>query len=63
MLKITVSCLEEDRAKRPNMCSIVQALISIEDETSFSAGQLEKPAEKLKQTGPKALTERIEMSC
>ncbi|TVU51529.1 hypothetical protein EJB05_02964, partial [Eragrostis curvula] len=33
MLKITVSCLEEDRAKRPNMCSVVQALISIEDET------------------------------
>ncbi|TVU51530.1 hypothetical protein EJB05_02965, partial [Eragrostis curvula] len=36
MLKITVSCLEEDRAKRPNMCSVVQALISIEDETRIS---------------------------
>ncbi|KAK3139625.1 hypothetical protein QOZ80_5AG0386420 [Eleusine coracana subsp. coracana] len=33
MLKIAVSCLEEDRAKRPNMSSVVQALLSVEDET------------------------------
>ncbi|KAK3139626.1 hypothetical protein QOZ80_5AG0386430 [Eleusine coracana subsp. coracana] len=33
MLKIAVSCLEEDRAKRPNMSSAVQALLSVEDET------------------------------
>ncbi|XP_062202768.1 putative receptor protein kinase ZmPK1 [Phragmites australis] len=32
MLKIAVSCLEEDRGKRPNMSSVVQALISVEDE-------------------------------
>ncbi|XP_040385289.1 putative receptor protein kinase ZmPK1 [Oryza brachyantha] len=31
MLKTAVSCLEEDRSKRPNMNSVVQALISVED--------------------------------
>uniref|UniRef100_A0A0E0IXT7 non-specific serine/threonine protein kinase n=1 Tax=Oryza nivara TaxID=4536 RepID=A0A0E0IXT7_ORYNI len=30
MLEIAVSCLEEDRSKRPNMNSVVQALISVE---------------------------------
>ncbi|CAN6326195.1 unnamed protein product [Urochloa humidicola] len=33
MLKIAVSCLEEDRGKRPNMNSVLQALMSAEDET------------------------------
>ncbi|CAL4911041.1 unnamed protein product [Urochloa decumbens] len=32
MLKIAVSCLEEDRGKRPNMSSVLQALMSGEDE-------------------------------
>ncbi|CAN6330904.1 unnamed protein product [Urochloa humidicola] len=32
MLKIAVSCLEEDRGKRPNMNSALQALMSVEDE-------------------------------
>ncbi|KAL6905864.1 hypothetical protein ACP4OV_003465 [Aristida adscensionis] len=32
MLKMALSCLEEDRSKRPNMGSVVQALISAEDE-------------------------------
>jgi hypothetical protein len=32
MLKIAVSCLEEDRSKRPNMSSVLQALMSAEDE-------------------------------
>ncbi|TKW25048.1 hypothetical protein SEVIR_3G090800v4 [Setaria viridis] len=32
MLKIAVSCLEEDRSKRPNMSSVLQALMSVEDE-------------------------------
>uniref|UniRef100_A0A0E0BEY6 non-specific serine/threonine protein kinase n=1 Tax=Oryza glumipatula TaxID=40148 RepID=A0A0E0BEY6_9ORYZ len=31
MLEIAVSCLEEDRSKRPNMNSVVQALISVEE--------------------------------
>ncbi len=30
MLEIALSCLEEDRSKRPNMNSVVQALISFE---------------------------------
>uniref|UniRef100_A0A0E0FA71 Protein kinase domain-containing protein n=1 Tax=Oryza meridionalis TaxID=40149 RepID=A0A0E0FA71_9ORYZ len=30
MLEIAVSCLEEYRSKRPNMNSVVQALISVE---------------------------------
>jgi hypothetical protein len=33
MLKVAISCLEEDRAKRPNMSCVVQALISVHDET------------------------------
>ncbi|KAF8725447.1 hypothetical protein HU200_019969 [Digitaria exilis] len=32
MLKIAVSCLEEDRGKRPNMSSVLQALMSVEEE-------------------------------
>ncbi|KAF0889027.1 hypothetical protein E2562_021083 [Oryza meyeriana var. granulata] len=31
MIEIAVSCLEEDRSKRPNMNSVVQGLISVED--------------------------------
>uniref|UniRef100_A0A0D9XWL1 non-specific serine/threonine protein kinase n=1 Tax=Leersia perrieri TaxID=77586 RepID=A0A0D9XWL1_9ORYZ len=31
MFGIANSCLEEDRRKRPNMCSVVQALISVDD--------------------------------
>uniref|UniRef100_A0A0E0HZ90 Receptor-like serine/threonine-protein kinase n=1 Tax=Oryza nivara TaxID=4536 RepID=A0A0E0HZ90_ORYNI len=30
MLEIAISCLEEDRSKRPNMNSVVQSLISVE---------------------------------
>ncbi|TVU51534.1 hypothetical protein EJB05_02969, partial [Eragrostis curvula] len=33
MLKISVSCLEEDRTKRPNMSAVVQTLVTVEDET------------------------------
>jgi hypothetical protein len=33
MLKVAISCLEEDRAKRPNMSCVVQTLISVHDET------------------------------
>jgi uncharacterized membrane-anchored protein YjiN (DUF445 family) len=32
MLKIAISCLEEDRGKRPNMSTALQALMSVEDE-------------------------------
>ena len=32
MLKIAVSCLEEDRGKRPNMSTVLQALMSVGDE-------------------------------
>ncbi|KAF8658360.1 hypothetical protein HU200_059408 [Digitaria exilis] len=32
MLKIAVSCLEEDRGKRPNMSSVLQTLMSVEEE-------------------------------
>ncbi|XP_039798679.1 putative receptor protein kinase ZmPK1 [Panicum virgatum] len=32
MLKIAISCLEEDRGKRPNMSTVLQALMSVGDE-------------------------------
>jgi len=34
MIKVAVSCLEEDRGKRPNMSSVLHALMSVEDETT-----------------------------
>lgn len=34
MIKVAVSCLEEDRGKRPNMSSVLHALMSVEDETA-----------------------------
>ncbi|KAL6641694.1 hypothetical protein ACP70R_019875 [Stipagrostis hirtigluma subsp. patula] len=40
MLKIALSCLEEDRAKRPSMSSVVQALISVEDDVSMLGNDL-----------------------
>ncbi|RLN30071.1 putative receptor protein kinase ZmPK1 [Panicum miliaceum] len=32
MLKIAIACVEEDRGKRPNMSSVLQALMSVDDE-------------------------------
>ncbi|XP_066354574.1 putative receptor protein kinase ZmPK1 [Miscanthus floridulus] len=34
MIKVAVSFLEQDRGKRPNMSSVLQALMSVEDETT-----------------------------
>jgi len=32
MIKVAVSCVEEDRGKRPNMSSVLHAILSVEDE-------------------------------
>ncbi|XP_020102080.1 putative receptor protein kinase ZmPK1 isoform X1 [Ananas comosus] len=37
MVKLAIACLEEDRSKRPNMESVVQTLLSSDDETNSHA--------------------------
>nr|CAD1817661.1 unnamed protein product [Ananas comosus var. bracteatus] len=37
MVKLAIACLEEDRSKRPNMESVVQTLLSSDDETNSRA--------------------------
>ncbi|CAN6169599.1 unnamed protein product [Urochloa humidicola] len=38
MLKLAVSCLEEDRSKRPTMENVVQMLVSVDEVTSTTGG-------------------------
>ncbi|CAN6216490.1 unnamed protein product [Urochloa humidicola] len=38
MLKLAVSCLEEDRSKRPTMENVVQMLVSVDEVTSATGG-------------------------